>query len=81
MPLANVGARKLSATGLCISRTYISPATTIRAKNPDITTLANNGSALLRLRARDPRVLTVDVRLAEVPAVLLRPPVLVTTLP
>jgi hypothetical protein len=43
--------------------------------------LANTDPALLRLRARDPRVLTVDVLLAEVPTVLLRPPVLVTTLP
>jgi len=42
--------------------------------------LATNDAAL-RLRARDPRVLTVDVLLARVPAVLLPSPVLVTTLP
>ena len=69
-----------SATGLCISRTYVSPATTIRAKSPAITILATNDAAL-RMRTRDPRVLTVDVLLARVPAVLLPPPVLVTTLP
>ena len=71
----------MSATGLCISRTYVSPATTIRAKNPRHHHLGQQGSHAAAYARAIPRVLTVDVRLAEVPTVLLRPPVLVTTLP